>query len=219
MISEDHQIIFIHVPKCAGVSVRTFLEQSGFREIVLDDHPEDIRSGFYKHGTAARMLRHVDRELWNRSFKFSVCRNPYDRLVSGWNFCRQQKRLNVPFDYFVRYMHTFDSFWVVWHCLLSQQQHVLVDGAPVIDTACRYERLETDFERIRVRLGRSGAVLPQCNRSPHKPYQAFYTRELQDLVFQRFQVDFEYFGYSYELDGADLECAPPNGSGERSVNS
>jgi len=219
MISEDHEMIFIHVPKCAGVSVRTFLEECGFWSIKLDDHPEDIRSGFYKRGTAARMLRHLDRELWNRSFKFCVCRNPYDRLVSGWSFCRKHERLNVPFDYFVRYMHTFDSFWVVWHCILPQVQHLQVDSAPAVDAACRYEQLETDFEQIRTRLGKSGVALPHRNPSTHKPYQAYYTRELQDLVFERFEGDFRYFGYRYELDDPTPGCAEPSGSGERSVGS
>lgn len=202
MISEDHQTIFIHVPKCAGVSVRSFLEECGFWRIRLDDYAEDIRSGFYRRGTAARMLLRADRGLWERSFKFCVCRNPYDRLVSAWSFCREENKLNVPFDYFVRYMHTFNSFWVVWHCVLPQKQHVLIDDVPVIDMACRYEALARDFEPIAERVGRPGARLPHRNRSTHKPYQAYYTRELQDLVFERFRVDFQYFGYPYELDGA-----------------
>jgi len=202
MLSEAHQVIFIHIPKCAGVSVRSFLEECGFWQIRLDDYPQDIRSGFYRQGTAARMLPRAERGLWDRSLKFCVCRNPYDRLVSAWSFGRQRNKLSVPFDYFVRYMHTFDSFWVVWHCVLPQKQHVLIDDVPVIDMACRYETLERDFERIRTRVGRPGVPLPHRNRSAHKPYQAYYTRELQDVVFERFQVDFEYFGYAYELDGA-----------------
>ena len=199
MISEDHSTIFIHIPKCAGVSVRRFLELCGFWQIRLDEKTEDIRSGFFKQGTAARMQRHADRALWSSSFKFCVCRNPYDRLVSGWSFCRAHNQLNVPFDYFVRHMRTFDSFWVVWHCILPQKQHVLVDDVPVVDMACRFETLETDFERIRERLGRPGVPLPHRNRSTHKPYQEYYVRDLQDIVFERFRVDFDYFGYGYEL--------------------
>ena len=219
MISADHQTIFIHVPKCAGVSVRSFLEECGFGQILLDDYAEDIRSGFYKRGTAARMLLRADRDVWDRSFKFCVCRNPYDRLVSAWSFCRQHERLNVPFDYFVRYMHTFDSFWVVWHCILPQKQHVLIDDVPVIDMACRYESLDRDFEEISARVGRPGARLPHRNRSTHKPYQAYYTPELQDLVFERFRVDFEYFGYGYDLDDAAPKRARPRESGGCSVES
>lgn len=200
MVSEEHQTIFIHIPKCAGVSVRSFLQERGFSQIQLDDEDmEDVRSGFYKRGTAERMLRRADRGLWDRSFKFCVCRNPYDRLVSGWSFCRARKQLNVPFAYFVRYMRTFDRYWVVWHCVLPQKQHVLVDDAPEVDAVCRFETLESDFERISARLGTVGAALHHHNRSTHKPYQEYYTRELQDIVFEQFKVDFDYFGYGYEL--------------------
>jgi hypothetical protein len=202
MISQAHETVFFHIPKCAGVSVRTVLEEWGFSRIRLDDYPEDIRSGFYRRGTAARMLLRADRGLWDRSFKFCVCRNPYDRLVSAWNFCREQNQLAVPFDYFVRYMHTFDSFFVVWHCVLPQTQHVLVDDVPVIDLACRYETLDRDFAAIGQRLGRPEVQLPHRNRSMHKPYQAYYTPDLQELVFERFRVDFDHFSYPYELDGA-----------------
>jgi len=129
--------------------------------------------------------------------------------VSAWSFCRAQNQLHVPFDYFVRYMHTFASFWVVWHCILPQKQHVMIDDIPVIDMACRYEALESDFERIRERVGRAGTPLPHRNRSTHRPYPTYYSRELQDRVYERFRVDFEYFGYPYELDDAGTGAGMP----------
>ena len=199
MISEELQTIFIHIPKCAGVSVRSLLEKCGFAHIRLDEKVEDIRSGFYRQGTAARMLRHADRDLWERSFKFCVCRNPYDRLVSGWSFCREKKRLQVPFDYFVWHMKTFDSFWINWHCTIPQKRHILVDDVPVVDRVCRFETLEGDLELMGERIGKAGESLPHRNSSSHKPYREYYTRELQDIVFERFRDDFEYFGYDYDL--------------------
>jgi hypothetical protein len=199
MISEAHRAIFIHIPKCAGISVRTVLSRWGFSPPRLNEHVEDIRSGFYKHGTAERLRRHGDRALWESSFKFCVCRNPYDRLVSGWTFCRANQNLNVDFPYFVRYMRTFDAFSIVWHCLLPQRQHIVIDDIPVVDAVCRFETLDRDFEAIADRLNVTRPTLPHRNRSRHRPYRQYYTKELQDIVFERFKVDFEYFGYDYEL--------------------
>jgi Sulfotransferase family len=199
VISEKHETIFIHIPKCAGLSVRNVLRQSGFTLIRLDKKTEDIRSGFYKQGTAARMRRYADRDLWDRSFKFCVCRNPYDRLVSGWSFCRQKNQLNVPFDYFVWHMKTFDSFWINWHCSIPQKQHILIDGVPIVDRVCRFETLDRDFDLIRARIGNPAGPLPHQNSSSHKPYREYYTKELQDIVFERFGDDFEFFGYQYDL--------------------
>jgi hypothetical protein len=199
MFSETHRAVFIHIPKCAGNSVRTVLRQCGFSRPSLDEHPEDIRSGFYRRGTAERLRRHGDRALWERSFKFCVCRNPYDRLVSGWSFCRANQNLNVGFPYFVRHMRTFDAFTIVWHCLLPQRQHIVIDDVPVVDAVCRFETLEYDFEVITDRLKMTGRPLPHRNRSAHRPYREYYSKELQDIVFERFKMDFDYFGYDYEL--------------------
>ena len=37
------------------------------------------------------------------------------------------------------------------------------------------------------------------NKRQHRPYQEFYTKELQDIVYELYKEDFERFGYSYEL--------------------
>lgn len=199
MISDTHDALFIHVPKCAGISVKTYLRACGFWLLRLDEKVEDVRSGFYKQGTAARLRRHLDVARWERSFKFCVCRNPYDRLVSGWSFCREKGKLDVPFDYFVWHLGTFDAFWVQWHCVLPQRRHVVVDGEPVVNATCRFESLERDLETVATRLGLPDVRLPHANPSRHKPYREHYTRELQDLVYERFQEDFEFFGYPHAL--------------------
>lgn len=199
VLSEANATIFIHVPKCAGTSVKSVLRQCGFRLTRLDVQVEDIRSGFYKLGTAARMHRHVDPRLWQRSFKFAVCRNPYARLFSGWSFCRKQARLHVPFDYFVRNMGTYRAYWIEWHCIMPQLQHLLLDGIPIADHVCRFEHLDEDFDVIRKRLARPDLRLPHLNQSSRGPYREHFTRELQDIAFERFAADFEYFGYGYDL--------------------
>lgn len=199
ILSEKNEIIFIHVPKCAGTSVKTILQQCGFRKTLLDLAVEDVETGFFRLGTAARMRRHVDPDFWQRSVKFAVCRNPYDRLVSAWSFCRAGGHLDAPFDYFVRNMASFRAYWIEWHCTMPQLQHLLVDGVPAVNHVLRFERLDEDFEVIRQLLERPDLRLPHANRSTHAPYQEHYTRELQDRVFERFATDFAYFGYDYDL--------------------
>ena len=199
VVGKHNDIIFIHVPKCAGTSVKSALRAYGCQLLRLDDQPDDVRSGFYKLGTAARMLRHLDPAFWQRSLKFAVCRNPYDRLVSGWHFVRARARVAVPFDYFVRHLSTYRGYFVDWHCVMPQYQHLLIDGVPAVDHVCRFEHLDADFALVRARLDRPELALPHLNPTTHAPYRSHYTRELQDRVFAHFAVDFEYFGYDYDL--------------------
>jgi hypothetical protein len=199
VIQEASDTIFIHVPKCAGTSVKTALRSCGFDLLRLDDQMDDVYSGFYKHGTAARMHRHLERDFWQRSLKFAVCRNPYDRLVSGWHFVRAKLNVAVPFDYFARHLKTYRGYFIDWHCVMPQRQHLLIDGLPVADHICRFEHLDQDFEVIRRRLGRPDLRLSHLNPTAHEPYRAHYTRQLQEIVFEHFAVDFEYFGYDSDL--------------------
>lgn len=197
--SEAHETFFIHVPKCAGTSVKKALRQNGFTMSLHRMQPDEMRTGTYRLGTAARMRGIFDAGLWQRSFKFAVCRNPYERLFSGWAFCRQTLGLQLPFDYFVRHLHTFRTFWVEWHCVLPQLRHLVVDGVQIADHICRFEHLDEDMDVIRTRLGTPNLHLPHLNRSSHGPYREAFTKELQDLAFAHFAVDFEYFGYEYDL--------------------
>lgn len=199
VISEQAEMYFIHVPKCAGTSVKAALRRCGFQLITLDTQPDDVHSGFYKQGTAARMRRHIEPARWTRSFKFAVCRNPYDRLVSGWHFVRAKANVAVPFDYFVRHLRTYRGYYIDWHCVMPQLQHLLIDGVPAVDHVCRFERLDADLALVRERLGRPDLHLPHLNGTVHDRYQAHFTRELQDIAFAHFAADFAYFGYDYEL--------------------
>lgn len=199
MILENPAALFIHIPKCAGVSVKTSLSASGFTPFRVGFTGPDYRQGLYKTGTADRLRQRMSTPRWDACFKFCVCRNPYDRLVSGWKFCETRGHLRVPFDYFVWHLKTFEGFPVQWHCVIPQKRHVIIDGASVVDAVCRFEQLEDELLHVRTRLHLPPAPLPRMNTSPHGPYRSYYTRELQDLVYERFREDFEFFGYDYDL--------------------
>lgn len=199
MISKATGMYFIHVPKCAGTSVKAVLRECGFQLILLDTRMDDVHSGFYRHGTAARMRRHIAPGDWQRAFKFAVCRNPYDRLYSGWKFARLKVRLPVPFDYFVRHLRTYRGYFLDWHCVMPQLQHLRIEGQVAVDHVCRFEQLDEDFTAIARRLGRPDLRLPRLNATERGSYREHYTRELQEITFEHFADDFEYFGYPYDL--------------------
>ena len=199
MFSEELETIFIHTPKCGSSSMRNMLEDAGFQRFApMQRVAKEIQWIAQQEGQATR-LSHQAPDLWERSFKFAVCRNPYDRLVSGWAYGLKRGQLDVPFEYFVRNLETFRSFWAVWHCVFSQKQHLSVGGVPKADLVCRLEHLDSDLAPLRERIGQRDLTIPHVNRSSHASSREMYTRELQNIVFQRFAPDFEYFGYDYDL--------------------
>jgi len=98
MISLVHKVIFIHIPKCAGQSVEeTFLNDL---QLNWDDHrylfgcfekPSSWTKnipGRIAHLTAKEILdfKFLPIEIFNSFYKFSIVRDPVQKLVSSWNY-------------------------------------------------------------------------------------------------------------------------------------
>jgi hypothetical protein len=77
MICEKEKILFIHIPRCGGYGVETFFE--------LKDHTK-------RHNTIHEYLSFdigsLSYDKWDYAFAF--VRNPYDRLVSLYEFFKRQ---------------------------------------------------------------------------------------------------------------------------------
>jgi hypothetical protein len=106
VISLVHKVIFIHIPKCAGQSIEeTFLNDLN---LSWDDH-RHLFGCFKKpsswnknipdrlaHLTAKEILEFnfLPEEIFNSFYKFTIVRDPVDRLVSSWNYLNPEADFN-----------------------------------------------------------------------------------------------------------------------------
>lgn len=148
----------VHIPKTGGTSIAAALGIPG------NDHLP-----------ASRIPRP----------RFAVVRNPYDRIVSAWEFCRAApaERLRAvtagtTFDEFVRLPD--DGIFLT-------PQAAWLD-APM-DMIGRFERLEADFAQI------SDTPLPHLRASERRPWAEYYDAETRAHVAHRYREDFVRFGY------------------------
>ena len=85
MISHPHKFVFIHIPKTGGSSIETlFLGKPQRRWAPEINH-------YFQHATAAELRnRLMNRDNFDRYFKFAFVRNPWDRIVSEmkWRYGR-----------------------------------------------------------------------------------------------------------------------------------
>ena len=89
MINHEHKFIFIHIPKCAGMSVgRTLYELTG--------KDSKTYEGFKIHHDE------FDSKIWEEYFVFTFLRNPQDRLFS--QYCYRDFLYNHDFEYSVKHM-------------------------------------------------------------------------------------------------------------------
>jgi len=75
MISHAHRTIFVHQRKSAGTSVKSLFEDA------IDVCNNGIVDPWW--------IAHA--EIVRSYYKFTVIRNPYDRFISGWKYCRSTK--------------------------------------------------------------------------------------------------------------------------------
>ena len=72
-ISHEHKLFFIHVPKAAGTSITETLKMDD-----VGHHPAQYYAFKYP-------------SQWNKWKKFTVVRNPWDRMVSNYEYAKLDK--------------------------------------------------------------------------------------------------------------------------------
>jgi hypothetical protein len=206
IISNEKKYIFIHIPKNAGTSI----------EIALTGN-EQWRAE-EKHLTARECIKLHGEQIWQDYFTFCIVRNPWDRLVSQFNFSGKNwciryfgKPLNfseyvtqivdkgLPFskhDYLSKTGdQAGDGNW-------QQLPRISNDGGEIIvDFVGRFENLKTDFDFICDKLNLSAAKLklPQINKSSSgkKPYWTYYNDETANIIATVFADDIDQFDYTF----------------------
>ncbi|MHB8814127.1 MAG: sulfotransferase family 2 domain-containing protein [Steroidobacteraceae bacterium] len=216
-ISHVHRTIFVHIPKTAGTSVESVLGMHGdkadigirpyFNQEVDREH---LYGQDLQHMTAAD-LKHVlqHQGVFDRYFKFSIVRNPWDRLVSVFAWMNQKwakgmELTEAEFEASLRQLHgmfiiarsTKQPLRVGPH--LWPQAHFLVDRErkQLVDFVARHENLTTDWEHIRRKIGIE-ADLPLRMKSHHRPYQSYYNATTRAMVEEIYAEDIAAFSYAF----------------------
>lgn len=201
MINHDLRTIFVHIQKTGGNSVSTALGQ-----------PTNVPE---KHFLARELRPLYGLAVWGSYFKFSIVRNPWDRLVSWWSMIDRQReaynagsRFNVFQDFVLERARTFEEF--LERCdvevddndgrkwIYRNQVDYLTDedGGLMVDFVGRFESLGNDFSVISERIGRP-LTLPHMNQGRHDHYVQYYTPAMADKVGQRFERDIAMFQYKF----------------------
>ena len=211
----------MHIPKTAGNSINRVFDV-----------------GWEDHKDLQRYRDELSPELFQSYFKFAVVRNPWDRLLSDYNYQRKKSRerdsklflfteggskrnfaewaevaLNNPDRYDAQCWGGTVSPTI--HRWSPQIDWISVDGQPRVDFVARLERLPEDFRLICQRLNLPLVRLPHRNRRLHWHYSHYYDRSTRDLVASYYARDIEYFGYEFEQSrlrwsiGANVPPASP----------
>jgi len=236
---DQHQCIFVHIPRTAGVSICQMLFGN-------------LAGG---HTKVSRYQLVFSKAEYDRYFKFTIVRNPWDRIFSAYHFLRaggmnmfdqrwSERHLKSYGDFndFVinglgqsgipSYIHFQPQFLFLW---------VPYSPSIGVDFVGYFETLQTDFAFVRQRLSLSeDAVLQHTNQSQSirkQHYTEAYTPEMREIVGNLYRYDIDIFGYRFDgvqqssplhshpddrlarlgsvpVSWWDTLCVPPFGQGE-----
>jgi len=186
IVNHKHRLIFLHVPKTAGMSVIRQLAQAGVDNDITKLPP---------HTQAQHLKELLGSEIWNSYFKFAVVRHPLDRMVSAYHFFDQKSyshgRRKLKFIGFPEYVEQLRTRGRRDNIFMPQARFL----HPGVDQVCRFESLEADLGSVFARFGLPAAELPHANASTHDHYLSYYTQDLVNLVADYYSKDFEQYGY------------------------
>jgi hypothetical protein len=224
IISHTHKYIFIKSRKTAGTSIEVALSKHcGSNDIVTplgdywfnrDERGEWLHNamnaeGFFQHDPAEEVKRKVAPEIWNKYFKFSITRNPWDRVVSTFSWetrnnpafkpaRRWHHRLGIPFNEFRDTRKLFRRF--VASDWTTNDRFYMLNGALCVDFVIRYEHLTDDLAEVCRRVDLPPVALPHLKaglRQGGHSYAEYYDEASKATVADRHQNDIRLFAYEF----------------------
>jgi hypothetical protein len=201
MISFQKRFLFVHIPKTAGNSIQSVLHDYSEDELVALRSEQDgverfgLRNPKFKikkHSTLAEYRDALGKTEFDKLYRFTCVRNPWDRMISYY-FTPTQNTAAWDRKKFRKSIVN----------VLPVADYLRVDkgrGDPFanVNYIMRFENLADDFRTVCASLDISPTTLPLYNRSKREHYSKYYDGELRELVRARFAAEIERFGYTFE---------------------
>lgn len=219
MCSINHSIkaIFIHIPKNGGSYIAEILSKHygfknhylqrpdhslfcGGKDSSVDKHENKIHGTliYYKTSPKINQILGMDKKKWDTYFIFTFIRNPYDRIVSGWNYCNKS---NIPFKQYLEmniqmnqmnHQNNIINSYDYWHVFMPQTRHLIdINGKIRVDFIGKLENIEDDLAILLNKLGFRIIHKPFIkNAKKHNDYITYYDDEIYNIVQNLMKEDF-----------------------------
>lgn len=214
MYSPSRKFIFIHIPKTGGSSVES---------VIRPFCPKDHRLHKDVHMSALRAYLHLGENTWGQLTSFTIVRNSWSRLVSAYHHYTRGKDLqDVKFEDYVydvhycrpyAYGHTFSQLYFItdylqssnWsstkktdHCLDPDRTRLMPSDNFLVKHILRFENLASDMSKMFAKLNIT-TPLPHVNPGGYKQhYTEYYTDKLEEIVYNIYKPEIDYFGYTFK---------------------
>lgn len=202
-ISYKYRTIFVHIPTTAGNSIYKVLDISNeYNTWSLITMDRIIPT--HQHLMPIQIQKMIPKDIWNTFYKFTIVRNPYDRIVSDYRYlqeCSVREKYDIKtFENFINLVNrivTTDAYTEnVYFDHFRPQSHYFKNVK--YDYIGRFENLDLDIQNISRAIG-AKEILPWINksRSSDDDYRSYFNENIKGIVDRLYASDLEMFGYKY----------------------
>lgn len=202
MLSHRFKTIFVHIPKTGGQSIEhMFLKAHGLdwhtRDALLLRENRDASQGparlAHMFAGEYHSFGHITREAFDEYYRFTTVRDPYDRIISEFNY-RPHEHKTIR-DFVASLPKNIRS---------DRRRHVLPqarflmdeDEQLLVNDVLRFENLAEEIKKVFVRLPELGGELEHINSSRRKRMKRA-DLDAADIAFitELFEDDFRLLDY------------------------
>ena len=189
IISPKYKFVFIANTKTGSTSIHKTLLDCVKDKNLINESKHNLGDKD-KHLPCTKLIEQYPQ--YKDYFKFAFVRNPWDRVVSWYVFCKKspfvsRNTSNISFKEFIE---TRPNIWRG----PKQFQYEFTKKCEFIG---KTENIQKDFNKICDTIGIPRQKLPHRNATKHKHYTDHYDDDTRGIVAEVFTKDIEYFGYEF----------------------
>jgi len=219
MIYKEKKVIFLHIYKIAGKSIKNSLLDNqdknllvnkiynntfgylGYKKKYLPHQSIEVkRNGELLHShIRADDYRNYLGDEFDDYFTFTFVRNPFDWQVSLYQFMREKRShpqhslmLSMSFKEYIKWRCTEEPEHQTFFILDDRDKNL-------VNFIGKFESLENDLKKVCELNGLKMKQLEHLGPSNRKDYREYYDSESQKLLVKTFKKDFEFLDYSTDL--------------------
>lgn len=221
LVSHRYKFIFIKTKKTAGTSVECFFEKYCVNPSVRHVQTHKIKETVSKYGiigsrvglnsnskfwinhlSAEKIKLGVGDKTFNNYFKFTVVRNPYDKIVSKYFFMKSNYE-KKHFGKCSPELKTFKKFVKTFIKPVHEPYEINDEG--ICDFYIKFENLKNDIVTVCQKLGIKDCDISELGnfKSEHRKnkqihYSKYYDEKTKNIVSKCFDRELKRFGYTFE---------------------
>lgn len=219
IISHKYKYVYIHIPKTAGTSIRYFFRQHskdfsvakiGWWEDIEDYSKFPlVEKKLFQHASCVEICDYLIDEGYNPSeyFKFAFIRNPWDDMVSLYEYYLQimskrkvkdegtKRKLKVANVSFERFVEEFAVGQAQYTC-----SRIFNNDDLCINYAGKFENINEDFSNILKKVCptvKNKECLPHMNNTKRKPYQEYHNEKTIKIIEDAYEKIIKLGQYTF----------------------